>query len=97
MATLLEAEVASRRGHQGFEVMQKDQLTEYEVANKQLASIADIGDSMKQQLLILVEWAKHIEIFGKELSLDDQVRSITTNKVHRANQLRGKMEGLTAS
>lgn len=52
--------------------MCKDHLAEYDVSNKQLASIADIGDSMKQQLLILVEWAKHIPAFS-ELSLDDQV------------------------
>ena len=61
----------SRQGQNGYEIS-KNQLTEYEVSNKQLASIADIGDSMKEQLLILVEWAKHIPSFI-ELSLDDQV------------------------
>ncbi len=40
----------------------------------QLASISDIGDSMKQQLLILVEWAKKIPVFEK-LNIDDQVES----------------------
>ena len=39
----------------------------------QMASIADIAESMRQQLLILVDWAKFIPAFG-ELSLDDQVR-----------------------
>ncbi len=37
-----------------------------------MASIADIAESMRQQLLILVDWAKFIPAFG-ELSLDDQV------------------------
>lgn len=40
--------------------------------NKQLASINDVCESMKQQLLNLVEWAKHINAFN-DLLLDDQV------------------------
>ncbi|XP_040581359.1 hepatocyte nuclear factor 4-gamma [Lepeophtheirus salmonis] len=49
-------------------------ITEENVlANKQLASIEDIGHSMKEQLIVLVEWAKHIKAFC-ELSVDDQVR-----------------------
>lgn len=48
---------------------------EYSLVNKQLANINDVCDSMKQQLLILVEWAKYINAFT-ELPLDDQV--ITT-------------------
>ena len=47
-------------------------LSDYEISTKRLASIPDIGESMKQQLLILVEWAKHIPAFS-ELVLDDQV------------------------
>ena len=70
--TLLKADMESRRSHRGYEMF-KEQLTDYEVSNKQLASIADIGDSMKQQLLILVEWAKYIPVFS-DLSLDDQVK-----------------------
>ena len=34
--------------------------------------MGDVCDSMKQQLLVLVEWAKYIPAFG-ELPLDDQV------------------------
>ena len=69
---LLNAEVLSRQnGSHGYYCV-TEQLTDLDIANKQLASIADIGDSMKQQLLILVEWAKFIPIFS-ELSLDDQV------------------------
>ncbi|XP_062336072.1 hepatocyte nuclear factor 4-gamma isoform X1 [Osmerus eperlanus] len=36
------------------------------------ASVGDVCDSMRQQLLVLVEWAKYIPAFG-ELPLDDQV------------------------
>lgn len=43
-----------------------------DLSNKRYASINDVCDSMKQQLLILVEWAKSIPAFA-ELQLDDQV------------------------
>lgn len=43
-----------------------------DLAGKQLANINDVCNSMKQQLLILVEWAKYIPAFT-ELELDDQV------------------------
>jgi len=46
-----------------------------DVAHKKTASLDDICESMKQQLLILVEWAKYIPSFS-ELPLDDQVSSI---------------------
>ncbi|OWA54353.1 Hepatocyte nuclear factor 4-alpha [Hypsibius exemplaris] len=39
---------------------------------KRIATIQDVCQSMKQQLLILVEWAKYIPPFC-ELTLDDQV------------------------
>nr|XP_021520055.1 hepatocyte nuclear factor 4-gamma [Meriones unguiculatus] len=39
---------------------------------KKIASISDVCESMKQQLLVLVEWAKYIPAFC-ELPLDDQV------------------------
>lgn len=45
---------------------------EEDLGNKQFASINDVCESMKQQLLILVEWAKHIPAFN-DLQLDDQV------------------------
>jgi len=71
---LLNAEVFSRQveaqGGNGFDVCME--LNEYDISTKRLASIPDIGESMKQQLLILVEWAKHIQAFS-ELVLDDQV------------------------
>ncbi|XP_076377999.1 hepatocyte nuclear factor 4 isoform X3 [Megalopta genalis] len=43
-----------------------------DLSTKQIANINDVCDSMKQQLLILVEWAKYIPAFS-ELTLDDQV------------------------
>lgn len=43
-----------------------------EIAMKKIATINDVCESMKQQLLALVEWAKCIPVFC-ELPLDDQV------------------------
>jgi len=49
-------------------------VTAAEMADKKTASLDDICESMKQQLLILVEWAKYIPSFS-ELPLDDQART----------------------
>lgn len=46
--------------------------SDIDLSTKQIANINDVCDSMKQQLLILVEWAKYIPAFS-ELTLDDQV------------------------
>lgn len=43
-----------------------------EVDSKPFANLSDIGDSMKKELLCLVEWAKQIHAFNG-LLLDDQV------------------------
>ncbi|CAL8292981.1 unnamed protein product [Lota lota] len=43
-----------------------------EATEQRPATVGDVCDSMKQQLLVLVEWAKYIPAFG-ELPLDDQV------------------------
>lgn len=62
-------------------------MNDYDLSNKQLASINDVCDSMKQQLLILVEWAKYIPAFT-DLQLDDQVPMLTQqnkNKSRMAN------------
>ena len=69
---LVKAEALSRQQSGAYAETTQDQLSEFEVGNKQLASISDISESMKQQLLVLVEWAKQIPSFS-ELSLDDQV------------------------
>ncbi|XP_011502411.1 PREDICTED: hepatocyte nuclear factor 4-alpha, partial [Ceratosolen solmsi marchali] len=42
------------------------------------ANVSDVCKSMKQQLLILVEWAKYIPAFG-ELALDDQIALLKAN------------------
>lgn len=46
-----------------------------DVSEKKSATVADVCESMKQQLLVLVEWAKYIPAFG-ELPLDDQVMAV---------------------
>lgn len=51
--------------------------TDVDLSTKQIANISDVCESMKQQLLYLVEWAKCIPVFS-ELSLDDQVRIFST-------------------
>ncbi|XP_052128772.1 hepatocyte nuclear factor 4-gamma [Frankliniella occidentalis] len=64
--SLLNAEMLSRQVGAALEANDCD------LSNKQVANINDVCDSMKQQLLFLVEWAKFIPAFT-ELSLDDQV------------------------
>jgi len=44
------------------------------IDKKKIASVNDVCDSMRQQLLILVEWAKYIPAFA-ELPLGDQARA----------------------
>lgn len=46
-----------------------------DIRTKKIAAITDVCESMKQQLLVLVEWAKYIPAFC-DLPLDDQVRLI---------------------
>ena len=48
---------------------------ETDVADRRVATHADVFDSMKQQLLILVEWAKCIPAF-LQLCLEDQVSTV---------------------
>ncbi len=43
-----------------------------DLSNKRAATLEDVAESMKQQLLVLVEWAKLIPAFC-ELPVDDQV------------------------
>lgn len=47
---------------------------------KKIATVNDICDSMKMQLLVLVEWAKFIPTFC-DLRLDDQVCKTGTMQV----------------
>ncbi|XP_053569136.1 hepatocyte nuclear factor 4-gamma [Bombina bombina] len=64
--TLSQAEVLSRQ------ITASSPVTNTDINTKKIASISDVCESMKQQLLVLVEWAKYIPAFC-ELSLDDQV------------------------
>ncbi|XP_027194535.2 uncharacterized protein LOC113789225 [Dermatophagoides pteronyssinus] len=64
LAVLLKAEMSSRKNC--------SPPTDTNYQSKKIANIEDIGNSMTQQLMILVEWAKCIPAFI-ELNIDDQV------------------------
>lgn len=68
VASLHKAEMECRQSKYGVALEGSTDNLE----NKQFASINDVCESMKQQLLNLVEWAKHINAFN-DLLLDDQV------------------------
>ncbi|XP_035212121.1 hepatocyte nuclear factor 4-gamma-like isoform X2 [Stegodyphus dumicola] len=63
LTALLNAEIFSR---------QMTHIPDGDISSKKVANISDVCESMKQQLLILVDWAKYIPQFS-ELLLDDQV------------------------
>ena len=69
--SLVKAERESRQVH-GYELHGRE-LTHYDIRHMQPASITDIAGSMRDQLVILVEWAKQIPWFMQKLPLDDQV------------------------
>lgn len=54
--SLLKAEMESRQSKAA--ILESVCSTEEDLANKQFASINDVCESMKQQLLILVEWVR---------------------------------------
>ncbi|KAM5305755.1 hepatocyte nuclear factor 4-alpha isoform 5-T5 [Glossophaga mutica] len=66
ISALLQAEVLSQQITSPVSGINGD------IRAKKIASIADVCESMKEQLLVLVEWAKYIPAFC-ELPLDDQV------------------------
>ncbi|XP_012253164.1 hepatocyte nuclear factor 4-gamma isoform X4 [Athalia rosae] len=70
VGSLLNAELLSRQVGAALELGSPN--SDADLSSKQVASINDVCESMKQQLLILVEWAKYIPAFS-ELNLDDQV------------------------
>ncbi|XP_019871073.1 hepatocyte nuclear factor 4-gamma isoform X3 [Aethina tumida] len=72
VGSLLNAEMLSRQVGAALEQMGPTPVNDHDLSNRQLANINDVCDSMKQQLLILVEWAKYIPAFT-DLQLDDQV------------------------
>ncbi|KAM4563118.1 hepatocyte nuclear factor 4-alpha isoform 1-T1 [Odontesthes bonariensis] len=63
---LIQADVLSRQITSPAPILNGD------VRTKKIATITDVCESMKQQLLVLVEWAKYIPAFC-DLPLDDQV------------------------
>ena len=73
--SLVKAERESRQGYDMFR-----DLTHYEIRLMQPATIADIGGSMREQLVVLVEWAKQIPLFNQKLDLEDQVMCCPTLK-----------------
>lgn len=75
LTTLINAEMYSRQ--------KSPQTTDSDISNKTLATFNDVCESMKQQLLILVDWAKCIPAFC-ELPIDDQVALL---KAHAAEHL----------
>uniref|UniRef100_A0A4W6EFY8 NR LBD domain-containing protein n=1 Tax=Lates calcarifer TaxID=8187 RepID=A0A4W6EFY8_LATCA len=50
----------------------------HDISTKKTAGVGDVFQSMKQQLLLLVEWAKHIPEFCS-LPLDDRVTLLRTH------------------
>ncbi|XP_013136947.1 PREDICTED: transcription factor HNF-4 homolog [Papilio polytes] len=66
VVSLLNAELLSRKV-----IDETNNVTDAEINNRNLAKINDVCESIKQQLLILVEWAKYIPAFT-DLQLDDQ-------------------------
>ncbi|KAK6477164.1 hepatocyte nuclear factor 4-beta-like [Huso huso] len=65
LSILLQAEAMARQ-------FSAPPLPGADITSKKFASVTDVCESMKQQLLLLVEWAKHIPAFCK-LPLDDRV------------------------
>ncbi|MGH0126754.1 UNVERIFIED_CONTAM: hypothetical protein FKN15_033508 [Acipenser sinensis] len=65
LSILLQAEATARQ-------FSAPPLPGADITSKKFASVTDVCESMKQQLLLLVEWAKHIPAFCK-LPLDDRV------------------------
>uniref|UniRef100_A0AAQ4QHH1 Hepatocyte nuclear factor 4, alpha n=1 Tax=Gasterosteus aculeatus aculeatus TaxID=481459 RepID=A0AAQ4QHH1_GASAC len=63
---LIQADVLSRQITSPAPILNGD------IRAKKIAAITDVCESMKQQLLVLVEWAKYIPAFC-DLPLDDQV------------------------
>ncbi|XP_073999671.1 hepatocyte nuclear factor 4-gamma-like isoform X2 [Rhodnius prolixus] len=79
VGSLLNADVLTRHQTSGTVELGFD----YNLSSKQVATINDVCDSMKQQLLYLVEWAKYIPAFC-DLHLDDQVALL---KAHAGEHL----------
>ncbi|POI26816.1 hypothetical protein CIB84_009433 [Bambusicola thoracicus] len=73
ISTLSQAETLSRQ------ISISSPCASTDINDKKTAGISDVCESMKQQLLVLVEWAKYIPGFC-ELPLDDQVQEETKER-----------------
>uniref|UniRef100_A0A0B7B2K7 Hepatocyte nuclear factor 4-gamma n=1 Tax=Arion vulgaris TaxID=1028688 RepID=A0A0B7B2K7_9EUPU len=69
ITTLLHADHASR---QQIDSQGVASLLAVDIADRQSATLEDVVESMRQQLLVLVDWAKLIPCFS-QLPMDDQV------------------------
>lgn len=69
---LLNAEMYARNISSTIEQRMGSQVNDYDLTNKQIATINDVCESMQQQLVVLVQWAKFFPVF-LELTLSDQV------------------------
>ncbi|XP_024858486.1 hepatic nuclear factor 4, beta isoform X2 [Kryptolebias marmoratus] len=72
ISVLLQAEVSVQQ----FPVLPSPQSRD--ISSKKTACVGDVFESMKQQLLLLVEWAKHIPEFCS-LQIDDRVTLLRTH------------------
>ncbi|XP_030622727.1 hepatic nuclear factor 4, beta [Chanos chanos] len=77
ISVLLQAEAST---HQ---YLSSTPLMNCDITAKKIASVGDVFESMKQQLLLLVEWAKRIPEFC-ELPVDDRVALL---RAHSAEHL----------
>ncbi|CAG7837556.1 unnamed protein product [Allacma fusca] len=69
VGSLLQADISARQSSNNYNEVSQ---LEFNIRSKKIATVNDICDSMKMQLLVLVEWAKYIPTFC-DLRLDDQV------------------------
>ncbi|XP_062396909.1 hepatocyte nuclear factor 4-alpha isoform X3 [Sardina pilchardus] len=69
---LIQADVLSRQVLKSLQISSPGPILNGDIRTKKIAVITDVCESMKQQLLVLVEWAKYIPSFC-DLPLDDQV------------------------
>lgn len=67
--------------HRLIQITSPAPILNSDIRTKKIAAITDVCESMKQQLLVLVEWAKYIPAFC-DLPLDDQVRLIHRHSAH---------------
>ncbi|XP_023699019.1 hepatocyte nuclear factor 4-alpha-like [Paramormyrops kingsleyae] len=72
ISALVQADMLSRQ------ISVPDSLLHGDIRIRKVATIPDVCESMRQQLLVLVEWAKYIPAFC-ELPLDDQVVLLRTH------------------